>query len=238
METKSFLHKLENINEQLNLAHYWIIILKYRRILFLAPLLFGLLGFFISLNINPTFKSQATLVIEESTKNIVNIEEVYSGDAPRGGFRNLNYINNQIQIIESDEVLGSISLDEKIKAKAEILYKNLPKNFLSKNVKSLSFFENKKKENKVNIKNYIKKNLNVNQIRNSDVVNVTMTSGNAELAKFLLEQVIEAYLKYDVDTKVKVTNYANQQINVRLSKLLEQMEIAEQKLLNYKKKIT
>jgi len=110
MESKSFLHKLENINEQLNLAHYWIIILKYRRILFLAPLLFGLLGFFISLNINPTFKSQATLVIEESTKNIVNIEEVYSGDAPRGGFRNLNYINNQIQIIESDEVLSSICL--------------------------------------------------------------------------------------------------------------------------------
>ena len=55
------------------------------------------------------------------------------------------------------------------------------------------------------------------------------------LAKFLLEQVIDAYLKYDVDTKVKVTNYANAQINLRLSKLLDQMEIAEQKLLNYKK---
>ena len=72
MEGKTLLHKLESINEQLNLAHYWIIILKYRRILFLVPLLFGLLGFFIALNINPTFKSQATLVIEESTKNIVN----------------------------------------------------------------------------------------------------------------------------------------------------------------------
>ena len=43
-------------------------------------------------------------------------------------------------------------------------------------------------------------------------------------------------LNDDVDTKVKVTNYANKQINVRLSKLLEQMEIAEQKLLDYKKK--
>ena len=32
-----------------------------------------------------------------------------------------------------------------------------------------------------------------------------------------------------------MTNYANKQINVRLSKLLEQMEIAEQKLLQYKK---
>ena len=76
-----------------------------------------------------------------------------------------------------------------------------------------------------------KKNLSVIQVRNSDVVNILITSGNPELAKFLLEQLIDSYLKYDVDTKVKVTNYANAQINLRLSKLLDQMEIAEQKLL-------
>ena len=237
MENKSLLNKLESINEQLNLAHYWIIFLKYKRILFLAPVLFAVLGLFIALNINPIFQSQATLVIEESTKNIVNIEEVYSGDSPRGGFKNLNYINNQIQILESDEVLGTIELNKKNKNKIEALITKLPKNFLSQN-KIFSLIkkdDSKNEEKKINIKKYIKSNLGVNQIRNSDVVNITMTSGSAELAKFLLEQVIEAYLKYDVDTKVKVTNYANQQINVRLSKLLEQMEIAEQKLLNYKK---
>ncbi|MDA9996864.1 Wzz/FepE/Etk N-terminal domain-containing protein [Candidatus Pelagibacter sp.] len=232
MEGKSFLHKLESLNEQLNIAHYWIIFLKYKRILFFSPVLFGLLGLFIALNINPTFKSQATLVIEESTKNIVNIEEVYSGDTPRGGFRGSNYINNQIQILESDEVLGSIVRDEMVKVKSEKMYKKLPKNFLLQN-KIFSFFI--KDEKKFILKKYIKSNLKVSQIRNSDVVNITMTSGNAELAKFLLEKVIEAYLKYDVDTKVRVTNYANAQINLRLSKLLEQMEIAEQKLLNYKK---
>ena len=237
MEEKSFLHKLESINEQLNIAHYWIILLKYKRILILSPVLFGLLGLFIALNINPIFKSQATLVIEESTKNIVNIEEVYSGDSPGRGFRSINYINNQIQILESDEVLGTIVSDEKIKTKAEIMYKKLPRNFLLKN-SIFSFFKKDKKKNeekKINLKLYIKSNLEVFQIRNSDVVNITMTSGNAELAKFLLEQVIEAYLRYDVDTKVRVTNYANAQINLRLSKLLEQMEIAEQKLLDYKK---
>ena len=237
MENKSLLNKLESINEQLNLAHYWIIFLKYKRILFLAPVLFAVLGLFIAFNINPIFQSQATLVIEESTKNIVNIEEVYSGDSPRGGFKNLNYINNQIQILESDEVLGTIELNKKNKNKIEALITKLPKNFLSQN-KIFSLIkkdDSKNEEKKINIKKYIKSNLGVTQIRNSDVVNITMTSGSAELAKFLLEQVIEAYLKYDVDTKVKVTNYANQQINVRLSKLLEQMEIAEQKLLNYKK---
>tara|TARA_B100001741_G_scaffold305212_1_gene297175 strand:- start:6868 stop:9054 length:2187 start_codon:yes stop_codon:yes gene_type:complete len=236
---KSFLDKISDINEQLNLAHYWIILLKYKRILFLIPILFGLLGLFISLNINPTFQSQATLVIEESTKNIVNIEEVYDGEGRRTGFSNSNYINNQIQIIESDEVISSILKDNKKIDQINLLYKKLPKNYFAKNFLFFNF--NKKKDPvktkdlTANYKKYIKENLAVTQIRNSDVVNITMNSGSAELAKFLLEQVIEAYLKYDVDTKVKVTNYANEQINVRLAKLLEQMEIAEQKLLDYKK---
>ena len=235
MQNISFLNKLESINDQLNLTHYWIIFLKYKRIIILAPILFGVLGLFIALNINPTFQSQATLVIEESTKNIVNIEEVYGSQGSQGGFMNNNYINNQIQIIESDEVLTSVILDQKVNAKAVGMYQKIPKSFLSSN-KLLSFFsdeQNKKKT--INIKKYIKENLSVIQVRNSDVVNILITSGNPELAKFLLEQVIDSYLKYDVDTKVRVTNYANAQINLRLSKLLEQMEIAEQKLLNYKK---
>ncbi len=236
---KTLLDRIGDINEQLNLAHYWIILLKYKRLIFLIPFLFGLLGFFISLNINPIFQSQATLVIEESTKNIVNIEEVYDGETRTTGFRNSNYINNQIQIIESDEVISSILLDTKKLDRINVLYKKLPKNYFTKNLKFLNFSGDKKitkeKDLQIILNTYIKDNLSVTQIRNSDVVNITMTSGNAEFAKFLLEQVIDAYLKYDVDTKVKVTNYANQQINIRLSKLLEQMEIAEQKLLNYKK---
>ena len=64
MQNKGILNKLESINEQLNLGHYWIVLLKYKRVLFVSPILFGLLGLFISLNINPTFQSQATLVIE------------------------------------------------------------------------------------------------------------------------------------------------------------------------------
>ena len=140
MESKTLLNKLENINEQLNLTHYWIILLKYKRILLILPLLFGTLGFFISLQIKPTFQSSATLVIEEATKNIINIQEVYEGDNI-GSFRNSNYINNQIQILESDEVLSSILLDEKNLVKINALYKKMPKQFLSKN-----FIKNHRKQ--------------------------------------------------------------------------------------------
>ena len=152
---KSLIDRIGDINEQLNLAHYWIVLLKFKRILFIVPIMFGLLGLFISLNINPIFQSQATLVIEESTKNIVNIEEVYDGDNRRTGFSRSNYINNQIQIIESDEVLGSILIDKDINSKIENLHKKLPKNFLSKKGKLFSFFN--KENEKSDIKGYIKK---------------------------------------------------------------------------------
>ena len=116
MDNKTLLDKLESINEQLNLVHYWIIFLKFKRIIFIIPIIFGLLGFLIALNINPIFQSTATLVIEEAAKKIVNIEEVYDGVSGRG-FRNSNYINNQIQILKSDEVIGTIILNEKNKNK-------------------------------------------------------------------------------------------------------------------------
>ena len=130
MEKGNFLEKLESINEQLNITHYWIILLKYKRLLIIVPALFAVLSYLISLQINPIFKSSATLVIEESGKNIINIQEVYAGAQSSFGGGN-NYINNQIQILESDEVLSSILKDEKVYATVNELYKKMPKKYIN-----------------------------------------------------------------------------------------------------------
>ena len=53
MENKNLLDKLEDLNEQLNLTHYWIILLKYKKLLFLTPFLFAILGYLVALNIKP-----------------------------------------------------------------------------------------------------------------------------------------------------------------------------------------
>ena len=148
MEEKTLLDRLESINEQLNLTHYWIILLKYKRILFITPILIGVLGYLIALNINPIFQSSATLVIEEAVKNIVDIEEVYDGEARGGGFRGSNYINNQIQILESDEVIGSILLDEKVNNKILELHNKMPEQFFAKNFKFIFFSRVNKLETK------------------------------------------------------------------------------------------
>ena len=74
MEQNTILDKLGQFNEQLNLTHYWIIFLKYKKLLLVIPFFFGLLGYFVALNIKPVFQSHATLVIEADIKKIVDIE--------------------------------------------------------------------------------------------------------------------------------------------------------------------
>ena len=100
MEKQTLLDKLGNINEQLHLTHYWIILLKFKKTLFVIPVLFALLGYMVALNIKPIFQSDATLVIEADIKKIVDIDEVYTAEGA-SSFGNFNHINNQIQIIKS-----------------------------------------------------------------------------------------------------------------------------------------
>ena len=64
-------------------------------------------------------------------------------------------------------------------------------------------------------------------ITRSDVLELSFQSNNPEVGKLALTKIIESYLKYDVDSKIRVTAYANQKINSRLSELMKGMSIAE-----------
>ena len=90
---------------------------------------FCLIGYLIALNVRPVFQSNATLLIEGKEKNIGNIEEVYSAEG-RGGFGDSsNNINNQIQILQSDEVVSVILSNEEVKNQIRELHQTLPERF-------------------------------------------------------------------------------------------------------------
>ena len=137
MEKQTLLDKLGHFNEQLNLTHYWIIFLKYKRLLFVIPIFFGLLGYLVALNIKPVFQSNATLVIEADVKKIVDIEEVYAAEAPGGFGGNFNHINNQIQIMKSDEIFNGILSNEEITKKIANLHNTIPDKFVTRNINAI-----------------------------------------------------------------------------------------------------
>ena len=220
---------IERINSLLNIFDVgdlkFLILVAKKNIknLIIISFIVSILAFVISLNQEKKYLSKATIVIEPEDKKIVNIEEVYSVASQA------NRINNQIAILKSDEVQEYIINDKKSLAKFKNLYSNNKKNFF------VRIFKKKDNYNDVFLKNVLSTNFSVTNLPRSDVLELSFVSSNPKISQLALISIIDSYQRYEVDSKIQLTNYANKKITERLNELVAQMDIAQKKLSNYKR---
>lgn len=194
---------------------------KYIIHLIIFVTLVSLIVFLASLNLEKKFRSGAKIVIESDTKNIVNIQEYTNVNLS-------NRINNQIAIFKSDQVLEYIINDKENSKKFELFFSENNQNLVQK-------LFNKKKTFDVNsLKSILSSNLSISNLRNSDILELSFVSRNPRVAQLALERIINSYQRYEIDSKIQITNYANEKISERLNILVEQMDIAQKKLSKYK----
>ena len=175
-----------------------------------------------SLNLDKKYRSSAKIVIEPDEKNIVNIQE-YSN------FNNSNRINNQIAIFKSDQVLEYIIQDKENSKKFEMFFAENNQNLVQK------LFNKKKTFNTKSLKSILSNSIKISNIRNSDILELSFVSTNPRVAKLALDRIINSYQRYEIDSKIQITNYANEKISERLQILVKEMDIAQKKLSKYKK---
>jgi len=197
------------------------ILKKYLIHLFIFVTLVTMLVYFFSLNLDKKYISSAKIVIEPDEKNIVNIQE-YSN------FNNSNRINNQIAIFKSDQVLEYIIQDKENSKKFEMFFAEKDQNLVQK------LFNKKKTFNIKSLKSILSSSIQISNIRNSDILVLSFVSTNPRVAKLALERIINSYQRYEIDSKIQITNYANEKISERLQILVKEMDIAQKKLSKYK----
>ena len=228
-EIKNILAMIDRINSLINvfdvgdLKFFFLVAKKNRINLITLSLIFSLLVFLISLNQEKKFLSKATIVIEPDDNKIVNIEEVYSIEAQS------NRINNQMAILKSDEVQEYIVKDKKNSMKFKNLYSENKQNFFQR------IFTKKKIIDEEFLKIILTENFSVRNIPRSDVLELSFISTNPKISQLALMSIIDSYQRYEIDSKIKITNYANQKITERLKELVAQMDVAQKKLSNYKR---
>ena len=176
-----------------------------------------------TLNLDKKYKSQAKIVIERDENNIVNIQE-YSNI-----INSSNRMNNQIALFKSDQVLEYIISNKKNYQQFINFFSENNQNFVQKILKK------KKKFNVKSLKSTISSNLGIKNVQNSDILILSFQSTNPSVAKLALEQIIDSYQRYEIDSNIQVTSYANEKISDRLNILVGQMDIAQKKLSIYKK---
>ena len=206
-----------------DLKFYLLIAKRNIKNLLSLSLLFSIIIYFVSLNIEKKFLSTATLVIAPDENKIVNIEEAYSFESIQ------NRVNNQIAILKSEEVLDYVVEDEKNQLEFKNLYANTKRNIIGK------FFSKTNEIDKEFIKEILRKNLVVKNLPRSDVLQLSFTSNNPKISQLALKNIIDSYQRYEIDSKVQITNYANSKIIERLEELTIVMDEADKKLAKYKR---
>src|SRR6056300_848702 len=219
---KSFQNIL-NIFDVGDLKYFYLIAKKNAKHLILLSLLLSLIVFFFSLNLTKKYRSNATLVIAPDENKIVNIEEVYSLESIQ------NRVNNQIAILKSDEVIDYILEDNKNELEFKNLYSSVEKSFFNR------ILSKKVEVNKEYLKNILKENFKVTNLPRSDVLKLSFISDDPKISQLALKNIIDSYQRYEIDSKIQITNYANTKITERLKDLTKQMDEADSKLALYKR---
>lgn len=219
-QTKS---ELFDVFDFADLSFFYLIAKKNIKFLLIASTLVSMIVFFISLNMEKKYLSEATIVIASDENKIININEAYST------IQDQNRINNLIATLKSDEVINYIVNDEKIQLEFKSLYSKVNTNVFSR------VFTKKKIISKDYVKSILTSNFNVKNIRNSDVLVLSFVSNNPKISQLALNNIISSYQRYEVDSKIEITNYANTKVKERLKDLKVQMAIADKNLAQYKK---
>ncbi len=206
-----------------DLSFFLLIAKKNIKFLTIVSALVSLIVYFISLNIEKKFLSEATIVIAPDENKIVNINEAYST------VQDISRINNLIATLKSDEVIDYIVNDEKNQLEFKSLYSKDKKNILSRIISKKTIID------KEYIKQILTDNFNVKNIKNSDVLVLSFVSNNPKISQLALNNIISSYQRYEVDSKIEITSYANLKVKERLKELKIQMAIADKNLAKYKK---
>jgi len=216
----------ENLTSLLEIGNfrYYLIVAKRNFLnISIISLLIGFLAILVSLNIEKQFISTATIVIAPDENKIISIEEAYSIDSQQ------NRINNQIAILKSDEVIDYIVNDSKNQIEFSNLYSTVKGNIFDR------LFKKKIEFNKEFLISIFKDNFKVKNISRSDVLQLSFVSTDPKISQLALKNIIDSYQRYEIDSKIQITSYANTKITERLSEITKQMDISEQKLADYKK---
>ncbi len=210
-----------------DLKFFILIAKKNLKFLIFVSLLVSMIVFFISLNLEKKYLSEATIVVEPVENKIINLNE--DNTPLQFGEQYSNRINNVIAVLKSDEVIEYIISDEKNQLEFRSLYSQEDKNILRR------IFSKKTVVNKDYLKFILINNFDVRNIRKSDVLTLSFISNNPKISQLALNNIIKSYQRYEVDNKIQINSYANLKVKDRLKELKVQMAIADKNLAEYKK---
>ena len=217
--------------ETLDLVEYWRSITKRKWAILGLVALVAVIATLVVYSLRPSYRSTATVMIEQGKSKVVSIEEVYNA---MGG--NREYYQTQVEIIKSRELARKTVERLKLTTHPDFDPRQSDQGFQLADL--TDWFSTKQAPNEDQITrsviNRFMRDLQVQPVRNSQLAQVSFTAYDKDLAAKVPNTLAEIYIESDLEAKVTMTQKAGAWLNERLSGLKEKVNESEKALQEYR----
>lgn len=245
--------------EEVHLTDYLNVVLKRKWIILTCLLVVVMVTAYATFTKDPVYKGTAKLLIEKKSPNILNTKDLISS-----GANSNKYYQTQYEIIKSRSLANKVckKLDlfqheefhpEPKKDPVSVAKRAVSsaigsvvsgvKNFVfprirtdkGKEIKGVSL-ENSISEAKANVIDQFQGRLSVSPVRETHMVKVSFEASSPKLAAKIANAVGQAYIDYNLETKMETVKQAVSWLKKRLKKERQKVQQAQNKFLEYRKK--
>jgi polysaccharide biosynthesis transport protein len=223
--------------DEIDLRVYWQIFNKYKwRIARLTGLI-GLLAFLITFSLEPRYRFTTTLMIEFEQAKVISIEEVY------GISSNRDYYQTQLGILSSRKLAEKVT--KKLNLMSHPAFHIAPKKspwwhhwlpngwFLPDEPPTDAERFKNDEERFNNIVDSVMAQLTITPERNSQLVQISFESHDAQLAADIPNTLANIYVESDLEARLEMTQKAASWLTERVDGLRQKLSQSEQALQNY-----
>jgi polysaccharide biosynthesis transport protein len=220
------------MQETTPLLEYWRSICKRKLKILFFTITVAAVATAIVFSIAPSYRSTTTLLIESSRQKILSVEEVYSGVSA-----NREYFQTQAEILQSRDLairtIKALKLWENPAFDPRTVKKSFWSSFLKTND---SEEKNVWTEDKLAAAVYpnFAGSIGIELVRSSQLVKISFTSTDKELAAAAPNKLAEMYIDSDRDARFAMAQSASQWLNGRVGGLREKLDKSEYALQQYR----
>jgi len=216
--------------EPFDLLEYWRAISKRRWSIIGLTLLVAILALLVVNNMRPVFRSTATVLIEQGKSKVVSIEEIYS----QGSTQREHY-QTQAEILKSEELARKVVQKLGLQSHPDFDVRQMEPTLwdrLTGSVRDPSqITETQAIRGAIN---RFRRNLQVQLVRNSQLVQISFVSYDRELAMRVPNTVAETYIESDLEARMAMTQKAAEWLRERMGELRSKVDSSEKALQDYR----
>jgi succinoglycan biosynthesis transport protein ExoP len=220
------------VDQPLDIIEYWRAISKRRWSILGLTILVAILAALIASSIRPSYRGTATLLIEQGKSKVVSIEEIYSQ-----GLIQREYYQTQVEILKSEELARKVVQKLKLTTHPDYDPRQAQGGWLAKIFDTEIAGRNATEEDalKSAVRRF-KSALQVQLVRNSQLVQVIFVANDRELAAKVPNALADIYIESDLEARMAMTQKAAEWLRERMGELRGKLDSAEKALQDYRER--